>query len=142
MTSRLTTLLTRCGHDARSACEGAGLTLEEVTNEGARVAYAACDRLLEATAAALGADGLALALSAVVDERTYDAAGLVLFTSRTLREGLERAFAYQRLWGDGARFTLRDSARGGAIGFAHPGPSELARAVFAELAFVETMGAV
>jgi len=96
---------------------------------------------LEACAAELGSAGLSLAIASVVDVDTYDAAGLLLLSSPTFGEGLARAFAYQRLWADGERFVLERHGDEARLRFRHPGSSALARAVFAELAFLETMGA-
>lgn len=59
----------------------------------------------------------------------------------TFGEGLERALAYQRLWGDGERFSLQRDADGGVVRFRHPGPSIIARSVLSELALIETMNA-
>jgi AraC-like DNA-binding protein len=139
MTARLVRLLERRGRDARAVCGLARISLEEVTSPSARVPYGVADRLLEACAEELGASGLSIAIAGVFDENTYDAAGLMLMSSATFGEGLERAFAYQRLWGDGERFTLVRDGGFGIVRFRHPGPSPLARAVLSELALVETM---
>lgn len=141
MTGRIIRLLENAGCDAAALCRRAGVSLEQVSNPESRVPYRLSDALVEACVAELGADGFAVALSLVVDEQTYDAAGLVLLSSPSLGEGLERAFAYQRLWADGERFTLRRDRGEGVIGFTHPGRSSVARAVLSELAFVETMNA-
>jgi len=75
----------------------------------------------------------------VRDDEAYGAAGLLLATSDTFRHGLQRAFAYQRLWGDGERFALREEPAGLVVTFRHPGASALASAVLAECALVEVM---
>jgi AraC-like DNA-binding protein len=141
MTARLVRLLELEGRDAAEVCRRAGVSRDEVTSLSARVPYAVVDALVESCVRELGVAEFAVALSAVMDESTYDAAGFVLMSSETFGEGLERAFAYQRLWADGERFTLRRDAGAGVIGFEHPGRSRVARAVLAEVAFVETMNA-
>lgn len=138
---RLVRLLEARGCDAALACRDAGVSLEEVTSPDARIPYRLVDALVDRVVQALGAQGFAVALSQVFDEDTYDAAALVLISSPTFGEGLSRAFAYQRLWADGERFTFRRDAVGGVVRFRHPGSSPIARAVLAELAFVETMNA-
>ena len=141
MTARLVHLLELEGRDAVEVCRRAGVSRDEVTSLSARVPYSVVDALVESCVRELGVAEFAVALSAVMDESTYDAAGFVLMSSETFGEGLERAFAYQRLWADGERFTLRRDAGAGVIGFEHPGRSRVARAVLAEVAFVETMNA-
>ena len=127
------------GIDPAVVCLNAGVSLDEVSNPLARVPYRLADALLDACVELLGIGSFALDLSRFADAETYDAAGLVLMTSATLGEGLERAFAYQRLWADGERFTFARTRDGGVLRFAHPGPSSTARAILAELAFLETM---
>lgn len=141
MTARLVRLLEMRGHDAAALCRSANVSVEEVVHPSARIPYRVADALLEACAEVLGAGDLSIALAGVFDRQTYDAAGLVLISSSTFGEGLERALAYQRLWGDGERFTLRRDARGGVLRFRHPGPSVVAGAVLAELALLETISA-
>lgn len=144
MTVRLVHLLRERGRDASRICAAAGVELEAVSDPSARVPYRASDALLEACVRDLGVEGFSLALSRISDESTYDVAALVLMSGATFGEGLERALAYQRLWGDGERFTLRraeQAHRGGVLRFRHPGPSAIARGVFAELAFLETLSA-
>lgn len=140
MTRRLVRLMIERGRDPGPACAEAGTTIEEVSSPLARVPYRVADALLEACARVLGAGDLSIALAAITDETTYDAAGLVLLASPTFGEGLARAFVHQRLWGDGERFTLRRTpgAGAGVIRFRHPGPSALARPILAELALLET----
>lgn len=141
MTVRLVRLLERSGRDANAVCGRAGVSLEEVTTASARVPFRRADALLEACADELGAGGLALSLLGIRDEQTYDAAGLVLMSSATFGEGLARTLAYQRLWADGERFSFVRDARGGTVGFRHPGKSATACAVLAELALLEVVSA-
>lgn len=140
MTARLVELARRRGQDPEALCREAEVPRNLVTEPSARVPYTDADRLLERVAARVGAARLALELAAIYDDDTYDSAGLVLVTSPTYGEGLRRALAYQRLWGDGERFSWREDAGGLVIRFRHPGPSELAAAVCTELAFLEIVG--
>lgn len=141
MTLRLVRMAAARGRDPAAICSKAGVSLEEVSNPLARIPYRLADALLEACVEALGAEGFVLTLARIADAETYDAAGLVMMTSPTFGEGLERALGYQRLWADGERFTLERTEAGAVLRFQHPGPSPEARAVLAELAFVETMTA-
>jgi len=142
---RLIKLLEMRNIDPATVCHEAGVSIEEVTTKTARVPYSVNDALVEACAARIAPQDLSIVLAGVRDLDTYDAAGLVLLTSPTLREGLARAFGYQRLWGDGQRFTLVDPLDDGggglAVRFRHPGKSPLARASLAELAVLEVMSA-
>lgn len=131
MTRRVVTLLR-----ARGA-ELDGLPLDVLENRDARVEVKLVDALVEHAVAALGAKGLSLALAGVFDEDTYDAAGRVMLGEPTLGRAFEAAFAHQRLWGDGERFSLRVEGDVLRIGFEHPGEGPLAKAVLSELAFIE-----
>ncbi len=138
---RLVRLLEAHGRDAVAVCRNAQVSIDEVTCPSARVPYRVADALVDACVAELGAHGFAIKVASIFDEHTYDAAALVLMSSATFGEGLERALAYQRLWGDGERFSLRRDADGGVVRFRHPGPSATARSVLSELALIETMNA-
>jgi AraC-like DNA-binding protein len=117
----------------------AGLSLAALQPSAARVAYAAADQLLEAAAQRLGANGLGLELAQTQSDESYGAAGLLLVTGSTFRQGLSRSLGYQRLWGDGERFTLLPVESDCAVRFRHPGPSRLAGAIAAECALVEVL---
>lgn len=110
----------------------AALSREWLETASARVSYADA-------AAELGANGLGVELALTSSEEAYGAAGLLLVTSATFRQGLSRSLAYQRLWGDGQRFTLLELPRALAVRFRHPGPSRLAGAVAAECALCEVL---
>ncbi len=131
MTARIVRLLEARGRDPAVLCAASGTSVEEVISPSARIPYRVADALLEACAKELGRDGLSLALAAVYDEDTYDAAALVLLTSPTFGQGLERALAFQRLWADGERFTLLPSSDSDdvVVRFRHPGQSVVARAL-------------
>lgn len=117
----------------------AQLTRPLLDHAGARVPYAKADLLLELAAAELGPDGLGLELALTRIDESYGAAGLLLVTGSTFRSGLARSLAYQRLWGDGERFTLLPAGGDWAVRFRHPGPSALAAAITAECALTEVL---
>ena len=137
MVLRLVRLLERRGAPVESLLAAAGIAAATLETEGARIGYPAADRLLEAAAAELGAAELGLELALTRIDESYGAPGLLLLTAPTFRTGLERAFVYQRLWGDGERFRLRASAGDAVVSFRHAGSSRLAAAVTAECALVE-----
>lgn len=142
MTARLLVLLERRGIAAAPVLAAAATTRDAVDAAALRVPYTVVDRLVEAIADVLGEAGLGAEIAAIRDADTYDAAGHVLVASPTFGEGLRRSLAYQRLWGDGARFSLEEP-RGGtfAVSFRHPGKSERATRILTETAFCEVLGA-
>jgi AraC-like DNA-binding protein len=139
MVLRVVRLLERRGARLEPLLAAAGVALATLETNGARIAYAAADRLLEAAAAELGASELGLELALTRSDESYGAPGLLLLTAPTFRTGLERAFTYQRLWGDGQRFQLTAEAGDAVVSFRHAGSSRLAAAVTAECALVEVV---
>lgn len=104
------------GHDAEALCREHGLVLEQLREPTSRVPYAVVEtlgmRVLELTAD----DYLGLHLAQDVrDAPTFDAGVLLMMSSRTLRDALQRMERYQNYWGDGARYALVASARGMAV---------------------------
>jgi AraC-like DNA-binding protein len=142
MVLRLVKLLQARGVAVEPLLEGAHLSLAVLQATGARISYAAADQLLEAAAAKLGANGLGIELGLTGSDESYGAAGLLLVTGRTFRQGLSRSLGYQRLWGDGERFTLLSVGHDCAVRFRHPGPSRLAAAIVTECALVEVLEGV
>ena len=137
MLQRLVRLLEQRGVDPNMLF--ADLRLSPAVPADARIPYSVVDAAIERTAGRLGPAGLGLALARVRDDAAYGAAGLLLLASENLRQGLSLAFAYQRIWGDGERFTLEARTADVAIRFRHPGRSRLASAVLAECALAETL---
>src|SRR5688572_13568194 len=88
MVLRLVRLVERRGLDADRLLARAELTRIGLEAASARVSYADADRLLELAAAELGASGLGVDLALTQSEEAYGAAGLLLVTSATFREGL------------------------------------------------------
>lgn len=142
MVGRLVTLAVARGLDGRALATKLGIDPRDLDDPRGRIDNDLVYSFVERIASELGAAGLGATLAAVRDEDTYDTAGLLLLAAPTLREGFGRAFRYQRLWGDGERFTLKPVQGGAEIGFALPPPPRLAHAVLAECAMVETLFAV
>jgi AraC-like DNA-binding protein len=139
MVVRIAALLRARGIDPGPVCAEVGLRIGELSDSAARISYDDCDALVECAVARLGAAGLGAALAYTRDDDTYDATGLVLVASPTLREGFSRAFRFQRLWGDGERFVLDDCAGSAAVRFRPGGAFRTAHAVLSECALVEVM---
>lgn len=142
MVLRLVKLLETRGTDAEAMLAQAGLTRRELEQPSARVPYGVVDRLIEQAARKLGQAELGLELALTRIDESYGAAGLLLVTGATFRQGLARSLSYQRLWGDGERFALAPAGSAWAVSFRHPGPSALAAAVTAECALVEVLEGV
>jgi len=142
MVLRLVALLRQRAIAVEPLLEQAGLSLAVLQPATARVDYEAADRLLEGAAAAIGANGLGVELALTRSDESYGAAGLLLVTGSSFRQGLSRSLGYQRLWGDGERFALLETSNGCAVRFRHPGPSRLAAAITAECALAEVLAGV
>ncbi|MCK8503205.1 AraC family transcriptional regulator [Myxococcus fulvus] len=89
-----------------------GLSLEDLDDPELRVPYAVLDDLLEEMASLSGDANLGLHLARVDMVDLDDPATFVVLTSATLRDSMERGVRYQRVWGDGERFRMEDTARG------------------------------
>jgi AraC-like DNA-binding protein len=139
MLLRLVKLLGARGVPAAPLLAEVGLAQAELEQPDARVSYAVADRLLELAAQAVPPAQLGVELALTRIDESYGAAGLLLVTGNSFRQGLSRSLAYQRLWGDGERFTLLAVEAGWAVRFRHPGQSALARAVTAECALCEVL---
>jgi AraC-like DNA-binding protein len=142
MLLRLVELLEGRNADTDDLLGRAGTTRRELEQPGARIPYDVADRFLELAAAALGPTALGLELALTRRDESYGAAGLLLLTGATFRQGLARSLAYQRLWGDGERFALSPAGADWAVSFRHPGPSALAAGITAECALVEVLAGV
>lgn len=139
MLLRLVKLLEGRGVAVEPMLARAQLTRQLLDHAGARVSYEKSDALLELASAELGPDALGLELALTRIDESYGAAGLLLVTGSSFRSGLARSLAYQRLWGDGERFTLVPVGGDWAVRFRHPGPSALAAAITAECALTEVL---
>jgi AraC-like DNA-binding protein len=88
---------------------------------------------------------LGLTLAQNAEPEAYHTPALVLLASDTLREGFARAFALQRLWGDGNRFALarpRTLGRGDAglaVTFRIPGARRIGHGILEVCALAETL---
>lgn len=139
MVARTLILLDARGVAAEPVLAKAGLRRDALLQGRGRVPYAAVDALLESVAEHVAAAELGLALAATRDDSAYGLAGLLLVTGSTFRHGLRLALGYQRLWGDGERFSPPAAAGRCTVTFRHPGSSPLARAVLAECALAELL---
>lgn len=145
---RLVPVAAALGHDGVRLCERHGLPRSLLDDPGARVALVrtldALEDLLSATSCA--ELGLLMARSAEPD--AYATPALILLASETLKSGFERAFRYQRLWGDGDRFALASPRTFGAelpglaVTFRLPVTRRPAVAVLELCALAETLAAV
>jgi AraC-like DNA-binding protein len=142
MLLRLVKLVEARQGDANGLLGRCGLTRQELEQPAVRVPYGISDRLIELAAGELGATALGLELALTRIDESYGAAGLLLLTGATFRQGLARSLAYQRLWGDGERFALSAAGPHWAVSFRHPGPSAVAAGVTAECALVEVLEGV
>jgi AraC-like DNA-binding protein len=108
-----------------------------------RVPLEAVLSALEELAALSRHPSLGLLLAQRAKPEVYHTPGLLVVASDCLREGLQRAFRYQRLWGDGDRFSLLDPSqlrrpeRGLAVCFAIPGPRRPGHAILEVCALAE-----
>jgi AraC-like DNA-binding protein len=88
---------------------------------------------------------LGLTLAQNAEPAAYHTPALVLLASDTLREGFARAFALQRLWGDGNRFALAEPRALGredaglAVTFRIPSARRTGHAILEVCALAETM---
>jgi AraC-like DNA-binding protein len=139
LVGRALRLLEQRGLEPLSSLAHAAIDPAVLTNPSARIGYGAVDALIEHIATRVPRAELGLALAQVEDDRSYGALGLLLLASSSYRQGLALSFGYQRLWGDGERFTLSRQGTACRVRFRHPGYSELARAVLSECALAEVL---
>ena len=126
------------GHDGAMVLARSGVEPAAIASASARVPYAQVDALIETVAELVPAPELGLELARAQDPTAYGAAGLLLMASSNFRQGLRLSLGYQRIWGDGERFSIaEDAGRRCRVSFRHPGTSPLARAVLAECALAE-----
>jgi AraC-like DNA-binding protein len=114
-----------------------GLLLADLDDPEARIPYAVLDSLLERAVEVTGDDNLGLHMARMGEVDPDDAAGLVVLTSATLRESLERGCRYQRVWGDGERFKVEETERGVRMRFTPVGPWRPAHRQLAEVVMVQ-----
>lgn len=125
--------------EGRALLARQGLSIAALRLPGSRVGWAAVDALVDDVAAHSRIEGLGLRLALVELPESYGMPGLLLATSPTFAAGLQRALAYQRLWGDGERFQLLLAADTATLSFQHPVASPHADAVFAVCALAESL---
>ncbi len=149
MARRVPELATALGQDAAALCRRHDIPLALLADPHATVplepVLAGLEELRERTHHP--ALGLRLAEQRSVPD-TYHTPALILLASDCLRDGLRRAFQFQRLWGDGDRFALQDarelglSVGGLAVTFQTPGPRRTAHELLEVCALAECAAAV
>jgi AraC-like DNA-binding protein len=145
---RLLVLCDRLDVDGRALCARRGLAPERLEVPTARVPLSSVLDVIEDLLAYDRHPALGLELARSGEPDAYHTPALIMLASECLREGFRRAFAYQRLWGDGDRFAFADAAElgrdeaGFAVTFRVPGPRRPACAVLEVCALAETMLAV
>jgi AraC-like DNA-binding protein len=145
---RLVPVSDALGFDGPRLCERHGLPRAVLDDPGARVPLDRTLDLLEELLESRSSAALGLLMARSSEPDAYHTPALILLASETLKAGFERAFAYQRLWGDGERFALRRSHSlgvvepGHAVTFQLPLPRRPAVAVLEICALAETLAAV
>jgi AraC-like DNA-binding protein len=94
------------GADPAALRRAAGLEGIDLGSPDERVPLASVYALIEATAEALGAPLLGVAIASAIDVELFDALGFLVLTSPTFGEAMERTLRYQRIWNDGERYDL------------------------------------
>jgi hypothetical protein len=97
------------GVDASAVLAQAGIERDELTSAHGRVPYALVDALVERLSERVPASELGLAIASAHDGSDYGPAGLLLLTGSSFRKGLEASIGYQRIWGDGQRFSISNA---------------------------------
>lgn len=148
MARRLPELASTLGQDPDALCRRHNLPPASLDDPHASVpldaVVAGLEELLELTRH----PSLGLLLAERARREVYHTPALILLASECLRAGLQRAFRYQRLWGDGDRFALQTASQldragpGLAVSFAIPGPRRPGHAILEVCALAETAKAV
>jgi AraC-like DNA-binding protein len=125
------------GLPVEALCREAGFRLEDLEDPELRIPYAVLDGLVERSVELSGDQnlGLHLARPDLVDQD--DPATLVVLTSATLRDSLERGCRYQRVWGDGERFRMEETPAGVRMRYTPVGPWRPAHRHMAEATLVQ-----
>lgn len=149
MARRLPALATALGVDGEALCRRHDIPAALLADPRATVplapVLAGLEELLERTRHP--ALGLRLAQQNDAAD-TYHTPALILLASDCMRDGLQRAFQFQRLWGDGDRFALRSARELGldidglAVTFHTPGPRRIAHELLEVCALSECATAV
>lgn len=149
MARRLPELATALGEDGESLCRRHGIQMTLLADPHATVpldpVLAGLEELLERTRHP--ALGLRLAQQNDAPE-TYHTPVMILLASECVRDGLQRAFQFQRLWGDGDRFALQSARELGlagdglAVTFRIPGTRRVAHEILEVCALSECAWAI
>lgn len=148
MARRVPELATALGQDGAALCRRHAIPAQLLDEPYATVpldpVLAALEELLELTRH----PALGLRLAEQNHPDTYHTPALILIASECLRDGLRRAFRFQRLWGDGDRFALQSARELGlaldglAVTFRIPGARRPAHELLEVCAFSECAMAV
>jgi AraC-like DNA-binding protein len=148
MARRLPELAAALGEDAAALCRRHELPAALLADPSATVplepVLCGLEELLQRTRHP--SLGLRLAEQASLD--TYHTPALILLASDCLHAGLQRAFQFQRLWGDGDRFALLRAQELGltdpglAVTFGIPGPRRIGHGILEVCALAECARAV
>ena len=148
MAQRLPELAGTLGQDPEALCRRHNLSAALLSNPSASVPLEAILAGLEELLALTHHPSLGLLLAECAHMDVYHTPALILVASECLRAGLQRAFQYQRLWGDGDRFALQNASElgrrehGVVVSFAIPGPRRTGHAILEVCALAETTSAV
>ncbi|WP_426751514.1 AraC family transcriptional regulator ligand-binding domain-containing protein [Myxococcus sp. Y35] len=127
----------KLGLPLEALCREAGFREEDLDDPELRIPYAALDGLLERAAALSGDANLGLHIARVDMVDLDDPATFVVLTSATLRDAMARGCRYQRVWGDGERFQMEDTAHGVRMRFTPVGAPRPAHRHLVEAALVQ-----
>jgi AraC-like DNA-binding protein len=125
------------GVPVEALCREVGLHPADLEDPEVRIPYTVLDTLLERAVSLTGDENLGLHLARMTEVDPDDAAGLVILTSATLKESMERGCRYQRVWGDGERFLVEQTPRGVRMRFTPVGPWRPAHRLLAEISLAQ-----
>ena len=116
-----------------------GLDAAHLRDPDARVSLSALYELLEQLIAQSGDEHAALRLARSLDVESFDALGLLVRSSATLGEALERTIRYQRVFTEGERYELERTDGLVHVRYRPWGPPRLAHVAMADL-FARDLG--
>lgn len=145
MARRLPTLAGALGVDPTELCRRHRLNEVSLEERTGRVPLENVLAGLEELLSLANHPTLGLILAQNAEPEAYHTPALVLLASDTLREGFARAFALQRLWGDGNRFALAEpralgrGEEGLAVTFRIPSARRIGHGILEVCALTETL---
>lgn len=139
LAAKLLAFAAREGQAAALGSAAQAIAPERLADPEARVPLASVYALIEALAAAC-AEGSGLRFARAIEIGDFDALGFLMMTSATVGAALERFVAFQRLFNEGERYTLRREGELTIVGYEPWGPPRPAHAWMAEMAFGDLVG--